>query len=460
MPTLEEDSFGGDGLRYSTARFFRRQGQVMQKGEAAGTIVGRSTIDAYWPQLTEIVEAARPRNRQRHHNEAWKLLRGIDSKTLALRLLVAGYSACRTIESVDYTYPNVCDAIGQSLGRRRGKTAILVGALGVDLLRQLPLFGLLGGDVLYLTDVADVLVGGAVADAMRANPFLLPMAERPTPWTGVQAGATPPGHWARPLLVDRGATVENVIRKACGTGRMQPVLDAVVAAQDVRFVINEPVLDLLLKEAPPDGPKRPSEPWLQDQWIANVKAIRDLWSFDLTLAEMLATRGSFTIPQHLDFRGRIYGIPHFNYQRQDYVRALFLFLHGEPIGFEGIRQLKAYTAACFDGIEWDSNKKPSRGSMAERIAWADRHLDRLRRIGDAIRMGEDLSPDELPPKGKDRYLAAAACVELSQAWDNPEFLTGLPVTFDATCSGLQHFCALTRHPECGYANLTGEDTGL
>ena len=168
---------------------------------------------------------------------------------LALRLLVAGYSTCRTIESVDYTYPNVCNAIGQSLGRRRGETAFLVGALGVDLLRQLPLFGLRHGDVLYLTDVADVLVGGAVAGAMRANPFLLPTAERPTPWTGVQTGATPPGHWARPLLVDRGAAVENVIRKACGTGQMQPVLDAVTAVQDVQYVVNEPVLDLALEGA-------------------------------------------------------------------------------------------------------------------------------------------------------------------------------------------------------------------
>ena len=215
---------------------------------------------------------------------------------------------------------------------------------------------------------------------------------------------------------------------------------------------------MLLREPPPDGAPQPSEAWLQDQWIANVKAIRDIWSFDLTLAEMLATRGSFTIPQHLDFRGRIYGIPYFNYQRQDYVRALFLFLHGEPIGLEGIEQLKAYTAACFDGITWDDNKKPSRGSMAQRIAWADGNLDRLRRIGDAIRMGEDLLPDDLPPRGKDRYLAAAACVELSQAWDDPAFITGLPVTFDATCSGLQHFCALTRQPECRYANLTGEGT--
>ena len=385
------------------------------------------------------------------------MLKGIDSRTLALRLLVAGYSACRTIDAVDYTRPNICEAIGRSLGRRRGKTAIQVGALGVDLLRQLPIFALHDDDVLYLTDVMDAEVGGAVADAMRANPYLLPLPYRPVPWTGVQTGVTPPDHWARPLLVDRGAKVENVIRKAIGIGQMQRVLDAVVALQDVQFVINEPVLDFLLTENAPDGPPQPSEPWLQDQWATNVKTIRDLWSFDLLLGEMLAARGSFTLPQHLDFRGRVYGIPHFNYQRQDYVRALFLFKHGEPIGDCGIKWLKAHTAARFDGNTWSGDKKPSRGNLSERVAWADKHLDRLRQIGDAIRNGEALAPDDLPGRDDDRYQAAAAAVELAQAWDNPEFVTGLPLTYDATCSGLQHLCALTRAPECRYANLTGDD---
>ena len=48
----------------------------------------------------------------------------------------------------------------------------------------------------------------------------------------------------------------------------------------------------------------------------------------------------------------------------------------------------------------------------------------------------------------------AACVELVQAWDNPEYETRLPLTFDASCSGLQHLCAMTRDEEGGrYVNL-------
>ena len=65
MRTLEEDSktFDGDGLRYSTSRFFRREAQKAERMEAAGTVVAKPAIDAYWPALTEIVEANRPRRR-------------------------------------------------------------------------------------------------------------------------------------------------------------------------------------------------------------------------------------------------------------------------------------------------------------------------------------------------------------------------------------------------------------
>jgi DNA-directed RNA polymerase len=54
---------------------------------------------------------------------------------------------------------------------------------------------------------------------------------------------------------------------------------------------------------------------------------------DLAVADRL--KGApFYVPLNIDFRGRIYPIPHFNYQREDHIRALFLFDRGEPIGSE------------------------------------------------------------------------------------------------------------------------------
>ena len=58
------------------------------------------------------------------------------------------------------------------------------------------------------------------------------------------------------------------------------------------------------------------------------------------------------------------------------------------------------------------------------------------------------------PKDDEPIQFVAACVELVQAWDNPKFVTRLPLTFDASCSGLQHLCAMTRDEEGGrYVNL-------
>ena len=46
-------------------------------------------------------------------------------------------------------------------------------------------------------------------------------------------------------------------------------------------------------------------------------------------------------------------------------------------------------------------------------------------------------------------------VELVQALDKgPDFITRLPLTFDASCSGLQHLCAMTRDEKgARYVNL-------
>jgi len=42
----------------------------------------------------------------------------------------------------------------------------------------------------------------------------------------------------------------------------------------------------------------------------------------------------------LDWRGRVYGVPSFNLQREDRVRALFMFADGEPISDEGLKWLQ------------------------------------------------------------------------------------------------------------------------
>jgi DNA-directed RNA polymerase, mitochondrial len=165
------------------------------------------------------------------------------------------------------------------------------------------------------------------------------------------------------------------------------------------------------------------------------------------------------VPLNIDFRGRTYAIPHFNFQREDCVRALFLFADDEPIGDEGLKWLKAHVAACADGTDWSQIKKPSELNLERRVEWTDDNLPMLRQIGETFLRREDPSKIAwaLPKKP---YQFVAACAELVQALDQePDFITRLPLTFDASCSGLQHLCAMTRADEGRYVNLTADDDG-
>ena len=227
-------------------------------------------------------------------------------------------------------------------------------------------------------------------------------------------------------------SIEEAARKAIGTGKMRPLLDALNALQRVAFAINDPVLDY-------------------------IKRTTDIALTDVVVAEATAAHGRFYIPLNIDVRGRIYAIPHFNFQREDCVRALFLFADGEPIGEEGLKWLKAYVAACADGTSWSHVKKPSDLNLTKRVEWTETNLPLLRKIGEAVLRGDDKIKWALPKKP---CQFIAACVELVQAMEKgPEFITRLPLTFDASCSGLQHLCAMTRADEGRYVNLVPDDDG-
>ena len=75
---------------------------------------------------------------------------------------------------------------------------------------------------------------------------------------------------------------------------------------------------------------------------------RVLFREDMRTAERMAEYQRFYTAMNLKSRGRVYCVPSFNFQREDRVRALFLFADGEPIGDEGIYWLKVQLANCGD----------------------------------------------------------------------------------------------------------------
>jgi DNA-directed RNA polymerase len=137
-----------------------------------------------------------------------------------------------------------------------------------------------------------------------------------------------------------GAASAYPARNAIGTGRMRPVLDAVHALQIVPFTINLPVLHFLRRWNPPPMPVAPDkikltsgQYWQSKQQHSEALAERAAWDLIVATAEAMPER--FYVPLNIDFRGRVYPIPHFNFTRDDRVRGLFLFADGKPVGENG-----------------------------------------------------------------------------------------------------------------------------
>jgi DNA-directed RNA polymerase len=110
---------------------------------------------------------------------------------------------------------------------------------------------------------------------------------------------------------------------------------------------------------------------------------------------------------NMDWRSRVYALTHFNFQREDRVRALFLFANGEPIGEDGIYWLKLHVANCgaFKG-EDKVDKKP----FEERIKWVDENLTLITDYVRSVRCSTLAGPRPTAP-----FLFLAACRELVNA---------------------------------------------
>jgi DNA-directed RNA polymerase len=232
--------------------------------------------------------------------------------------------------------------------------------------------------VLSLTPAAETYTHDVIADLIRRNPVWLPGTKGPPRWTDWDKGGTSDKRLSLSLCVMRShnkrtaAAVRDAIRKKV----MSPALDALNALQSTAWTINRQVLDVLhastergiaipglpsMTDIPaPDLPAAwrnmtPDQKLLLRLQAEKVEkknrrnlSNRVLLRQDLETADMLLEHDRFWTSMNLDWRGRVYGVPNFNFQRDDRVRALFLFADGEPIGDEGLYWLKVHAANCGD----------------------------------------------------------------------------------------------------------------
>jgi DNA-directed RNA polymerase len=330
---------------------------------------------------------------------------------------------------------------------------------------------------IVITPEAEAIATAAVAEAVKKYPVLPPCVTPPQPWTAYRRG----GYWGpkselytvfvRTMHKQTRAAIEAGMRK----GSMGAHVAAVNALQAVPWKINQRVLDVVqwcynndvvVKGLPPKSdipdPERLSdEDWqdkdkrrLQRYKIAQVKeqnrgrlCDRVLFTQDMATAKELATEQSFFTPFNCDWRGRVYSVSHFGYQRDDRIRALFLFANGMPIGEEGLYWLKVHVANCGD---FD---KMSKRPITERVAWTEANLALINTVA--------ASPTAAAAwwtKADKPFLFLAACLELTAALaSGPAYVTHLPVSWDGSCSGLQHLCAMTRASEGALVNLTPQE---
>lgn len=327
------------------------------------------------------------------------------------------------------------------------------------------------------------IVNAALDRAMVTRPVYWPTPEPPKPWSYWNDG----GSWdervtasvLRSFHKDTQAATKHAIR----SGQMKPALDALNTLQAVPFRINVRVLEVIercaaegieVKGLVPKNLKREPKPnafaWAamdkaqQGRWYhknsevhkRNLGYLSDrlLFAEDMKTAFAMLEHPRFYTPMNCDWRGRVYGLSHFNFQRDDRVRALFLFADGEAIGEEGIECLKVHTANCGDfsvtvgGVTGKISKRP----LKERVEWCNTN---------GLLIG-NIASDPFAHTGwmdADKpFLFLAACFELSQALaEGSSFITRLPISFDGSCSGLQHLCAMTRAEEGSMVNLTSSE---
>lgn len=339
--------------------------------------------------------------------------------------------------------------------------------------------------MLAVTEGASQKAHEAMQQHIRRYPVFLPSDEPPVPWTAFNKGgpADPTARRLATLVRTRHRETIMAVKTAIASGQMQPALDAVNTIQATSWKINAYLLSIMkeckrrgvsVEGLPPDEdlelPAVTDEAWeaMDDDAKKLFRAERAeakkenrirgrdrlKYDDDMETADALAGMEQFYIAHNLDWRGREYPLSTFNFQREDRVRALFLFKDGEPIGEQGIQWLKVHVANCgdFDKV----SKKP----YEERIKWVDENTSRI--INCAIQdweHGGPLTPEALSfwTQADKPFLFLAACIELTKALSAQErgedYVCSLPTSWDGSCSGAQHLCAATRSADGWKVNL-------
>ncbi|QQV89138.1 DNA-directed RNA polymerase [Salmonella phage vB Seyj3-1] len=295
-------------------------------------------------------------------------------------------------------------------------------------------------------------------------PVYQPCVVPPKPWTGVVGG----GYWAkgrRPLPLIRLGSKSAVARYE--DVYMPEVYDAVNIIQNTPWKVNKKVLDVVnmveklnntpIDDIPQMEPLKPEDyaGETEDELKAWKKAAAGIYrrekarqsrrlslSFIVNQANKFSQFRAIWFPYNMDWRGRVYAVPMFNPQGNDMQKGLLTLAVGKPIGADGFKWLKVHGANCA-GVD--------KVTFEERIKWVEDNHDNIMAAAKA-----PMDSIEWWGKLDSPFCFLAFCFEYAGVMHHGlSYSCSLPIAFDGSCSGIQHFSAMLRDHIGGHAvNLT------
>ena len=301
------------------------------------------------------------------------------------------------------------------------------------------------------------------------SPMFQPCVVPPKPWVETLGG----GYWAngrKPLALVRTHSKKALRRYE--DVYMPEVYKAVNIAQNTPWKVNKKVLavaNLITKwkncpvedvpslereELPMKPEDMDTNPESLKAWKKAASAIyrkdkarvsrRLSLEFMMAQANKFANHKAIWFPYNMDWRGRVYAVSMFNPQGNDMTKGLLTLAKGKPIGQEGFYWLKIHGSNCA-GVD----KVP----FPERIKFIeDNHENIMAAASNPLEntwWAEQDSP----------FCFLAFCFEYEGVQKHGlSYVSSLPLAFDGSCSGIQHFSAMLRDEVGGKAvNLLPSD---
>ena len=361
------------------------------------------------------------------------------------------------------------------------------------------------GSGYFVQDTHTTIVGGKPKErkVLKAHPWLLdawqksidmlslnayrmnPMVISPKPWTSCFDGAyygdsAPYSQFIRVNFHQKNSFIMDYMMKLEQLD-LSYIFNAVNKLQETPFTINTKVLDTMIAIMASNGGlgglpntnETPKPPRLDNPTEDELKAYKKvLVSFykherariskvlrtnsTLGTAKKYAKYEEIFFPWNLDYRGRIYPMcPSLNPQGDDTQKALLSFARPEALQDEKDLKWLYIAGAGFAGLD----KIP----FEKRIEWVEDNKNNILKSASnplTNTWWDDIAHDESP------FEFLAFCFAMQELEDYKKehqgsaigWKCGLPVSFDGTCSGLQHFSMLLADEVGGYnVNLVPDE---